>query len=127
MRLASRAFFALVALALACTDQGPDITVDGTWSGETFNNHSIVLTLSQSGTNVTGNGTIIAPLGIWSLTATGSLTSADERGGIIDLSITSTSGSTTQTLTLHGVVSKTSMLVSLNGGPYANEVVTLER
>ena len=117
-----RRFAAVLAFAMlaACGDStAPAPTVDGTWTGQT-GSQLFTLTLNQSGTSVTGSGTVTnTPTGTRALTVVGSFNAPT-------LTATLSSGSI-QPINLTASVNGKAMTGSLSGSGWNGEAITLNR
>lgn len=114
-----------LAVALGCSDQSPDFNVSGTWLGETALGDYMRLTLVQDGETVSGKGVNIGG-GTRELRAYGKLTGTSGVGGDIFLTLTVV-GVRNVRMVLDGVASSAGIAASLDGGPYVDDVVLLDR
>lgn len=112
---------ALTALLAACGgDSGePRLSLTGTWAGS-LEASTMRLTLTQSGTDVTGNGTVTAGTTSIPLTAVGTVSD----GSSFALTVSSSGFSP---LNFSGTFGKTTMTGTVNGSGFTNAAVTLSR
>ncbi len=117
----------LVALALSMTACGGDSNepstpeVEGSWSGTVQPSGTLVLNLTETDGNVTGNGTLTAPgLGL-PITASGTYTRS-----IASTSMTLSSPGF-ETMNLNATITEQRMVGFLNGSGFTNAAITLDR
>ena len=118
-----RLVIAILALATipACGGGGTDAktTVDGTWTGQT-GGQLLTLSLVQSGSGVTGSGTMTnTPTGTRALTVSGSFSNPT-------FTATLSSGSA-EPINISANVTGKTMTGSLNGSGFTGDAITLSR
>lgn len=116
---------ALAALLWACggdDSSGPSTPdIAGAWSGTVQPSGTLVLNLSETNGNVTGNGTLTAPgVGV-SITASGTYVRSTASASL------TLSSPGFETVNLNATVTDTKMVGSLNGSGFVNAAISLDR
>lgn len=111
---------AIVLLALGCSGDstGPELTVTGVWSGA-MSDGTANLTLTQSGSNITGSGSLSGPGGTEAVTVTGSFAKPN-----VSLTLTAAGFSP---INYSAELNKNRLVGEMNGSGFSNLAVTLTR